>query len=202
MFRMIAIFTGAAVSLALGGCEPTRPAAVDVPGGTLGLVDDRASALSGAGVGLLSAGEVDAYLARQEAIMQTTLRGTGAIVMNRGDRLVVILPGNVTFDTDSARIRGDFVGPLGQISQVLQEYPESFIDLIGHTDSRGSVEYNQRLSEDRALAVADFLRSQGIYPGRIASFGLGETQPIATNDSDAGRQQNRRVEIVIIPAIA
>ncbi len=197
-----------AAAMALSACQATTGSGALVGAGagaalgTLAGGDDRRNALVGAGIGLLSGAAVGTYLENQERALQANLQGTGAYVQNRGDRLVVILPGNVLFDTDSARIAPGFYGPLADIAGTLQQYPESFIDLIGHTDSRGSTDYNQRLSEDRALAVADYFRSQGIYPGRIASFGMGETQPIATNDTPDGRQQNRRVEIVIIPAQA
>lgn len=198
--------TGILAAAALAGlaaCQAQGPAPTAlVPGPQVLGVDDRASALAGAGIGLLSGNEVAGYLAAQEAQLTQNLSGTGAYVLNRGDRLVVILPGNVTFATDSARIQPGFQAALADIAATLRQYPESFIDLIGHTDSRGSVEYNQRLSEDRALSVADFFRNQGIFPGRIASYGVGEGEPIATNDTPDGRQANRRVEIVIFPAIA
>ncbi|GMG81305.1 OmpA family protein [Paralimibaculum aggregatum] len=200
-----------AAALALSGCDTpgayTAGGAVVGTGagaalGTLAGGDDRRNALVGAGIGLLTGTAVGVYLDQQQAALEQNLAGTGAYVENRGDRLVVILPGNVTFATDSARIAPGFQGPLADIAITLQEYPESFIDLIGHTDSRGTDEYNQRLSEDRALAVADFFRSQGVHPGRVASFGMGESQPIASNETPQGRQENRRVEIVIIPAQA
>lgn len=209
MIRTVLI--AGALALTLSGCQTTGSntavgAAVGTAGGaalgTLAGGDDRRNALAGAGIGLLTGTAVGAYLDAQQAALEANLAGTGAYVQNRGDRLVVILPGNVTFATDSARIAPNFYGPLGDIAVTLQQYPESFIDLIGHTDSRGSEDYNQRLSEDRALAVADFFRGQGVNPGRIASFGQGETQPVATNDTAAGRQENRRVELVIIPAQA
>jgi outer membrane protein OmpA-like peptidoglycan-associated protein len=207
----ITLIAGAA-AVALAGCtDPAGSPDKTVGGGLLGAGagaalgtlaggDDRRNALIGAGIGLLAGGAVGAYLDRQEAALARDLEGTGAYVQDRGDRLAVIFPGNVTFDTDSARINPGFVRPLERVAQTLREYPKSFLDVIGHTDSTGAADYNQRLSEERAESVADFFRSRGIYPGRIATFGMGEEEPIATNESAEGRARNRRVELVIIPA--
>lgn len=170
--------------------------------GTLAGGDDRRNALVGAGIGLLAGSAVGFYLDRQETALANQLRGTGAYVENRGDRLAVILPGNITFDTNSARINPGFMRTLDSIAGTLQQYPESFLDLVGHTDSTGSYDYNIRLSEDRAESVASHFRARGIYSGRIATFGVGPNQPVATNATPEGRAQNRRVEIIIIPAKA
>jgi len=168
--------------------------------GTLAGGDDRRNALVGAGIGLLAGGAIGAYLDEQERALERDLRGTGARIQRYDDRLMVVMPGNVTFATDSAEIHPRFVRPLSQVASTLQQYPKSFIDVIGHTDSRGSAQYNLALSEDRAQSVAQFFRDYGVYPGRIAAYGEGEIQPIATNATPQGRQQNRRVELVIIPA--
>lgn len=168
--------------------------------GTLAGGDDRRNALVGAGIGLLAGGAVGAYIDQQERELQQHLVGTGARVYREGPGLVVLLPGNVTFTSGSADINQAFFRPLNDVATTLQNYPKSFIDVIGHTDNVGSVAFNQNLSEDRAESVASFIRGRGVYAGRVATFGMGETQPVASNATPDGRAQNRRVELVIIPA--
>lgn len=182
--------TGGALIGAVGG------AAV----GTLAGGDDRRNALVGAGIGLLAGGAVGAYLDQQERELQQHLVGTGAQVYRQGPGLVVILPGNVTFASGSADINTAFYRPLNDVANTLHNYPKSFIDVIGHTDNVGGTAFNQNLSEDRAESVAGFIRARGVYAGRVATFGMGETQPVASNATPDGRAQNRRVELVIIPA--
>lgn len=104
---------------------------------------------------------------------------------------------NLLFDFDSSTLRADVKADLQDLSGSLQNYPGHDAVIVGHTDATGSDSYNQRLSERRANAVADFMLAQGISPSRLRTVGMGETQPIASNDTDAGRQQNRRVEIAI-----
>ena len=88
---------------------------------------------------------------------------------------------------------------LDKVAQSLVQYPDSLIDVTGHTDSTGSSTYNQTLSENRARAVADYLASRGVAAGRVRSQGYGETQPVASNATEEGRSANRRVEIKIVP---
>lgn len=161
---------------------------------------DRASTLVGAGIGLLAGGAVGQYLDQQERDLQASLAGTGAEVQRQGDSLMVTLPSQVTFATDQATIQPQFHGALNNVAQTLQQYPSSYVDVIGHTDSTGAADYNQRLSERRASSVAQYLTSRGVSPARIQSYGMGMTQPIASNSDAAGRQANRRVEILITPA--
>lgn len=168
--------------------------------GTLFRGDDRRNALIGAGIGMLAGAAVGQYLDQQQRELEQSLAGSGAQVQRQGDVLTVNFPANVTFDTDSAQIRPQFHPTLNDVASTLQRYPQSYIDVVGHTDSTGSEQYNQQLSERRARSVADFLRSRGVTPARIASYGMGETQPVATNATADGRQQNRRVELRIIPA--
>jgi outer membrane protein OmpA-like peptidoglycan-associated protein len=198
--------------MTLGACanNPNQRAMIGAGSGAVGgallgtLVggDDRRNALVGAGIGLLAGGAVGAYLDAQERQLQQNLAGTGADLRNEGDRLVVNFPAGLTFQTDSAEISPDFVTPLTRVAQTLREYPQSYIDIIGHTDSTGSADYNQALSERRANAVGNFLRSRGVMPERIVTYGVGQTQPVATNATVEGRAANRRVEMTIIPAQA
>jgi outer membrane protein OmpA-like peptidoglycan-associated protein len=127
--------------------------------------------------------------------------GTGVDVteVDNGQAILVNLPNGVTFATDSSAISPAFRATLDQIAQSLRDYPNSLIDVYGHTDSTGSDTYNQALSERRARAVADYLSMRGVAASRIRWQGYGETQPVASNDSEQGRQQNRRVEIKIVP---
>jgi outer membrane protein OmpA-like peptidoglycan-associated protein len=181
---------GGAILGALGG------AAV----GTLFGGDDRRNALIGAGVGLLAGAAVGQYMDNQERELRRDLAGTGAEVNRNGDTLLVNFPANVTFDVDSASIRPGFYRTLDDVSASLNRYPSSYIDVVGHTDSTGSEAYNQSLSERRAGSVSNYFRSRGVNPARIAAYGVGESQPIASNATAYGRQENRRVELRITPA--
>ena len=198
-------------STALVGCETyqdnTRTAlgglagaAVGAAAGTLVGGNDRRNALVGAGIGLLAGAAVGQYLDQQQRDLQASLAGTGAEVERQGDALLVTLPAQVTFAFDQATIQPQFYGALNNVAATLQQYPSSYIDVVGHTDSTGDLNYNQRLSEARAGAVAQYLVSRGVNPARIQSYGLGETRPIASNDTAAGQQANRRVELIITPA--
>jgi outer membrane protein OmpA-like peptidoglycan-associated protein len=111
--------------------------------------------------------------------------------------VVIALPGSILFDFDSAKIRPDAHRALGDVSRVLKAYPGRPVRVEGHTDSVATDEYNQALSERRARSVADWLAANGAERGRLSAAGHGEAKPVATNDTAAGRQQNRRVEVVI-----
>jgi outer membrane protein OmpA-like peptidoglycan-associated protein len=143
---------------------------------------------------------VGTYLDRQEDALNEDLAGTGAAVTRVGDALLVTLPEGVTFDTGSAEIKPQFSRALTQVAQTLNEYPESYIDVIGHTDSVGAADYNQTLSEKRADAVRRALIQRSVAAARVVAYGMGENSPVADNASAAGRSANRRVEIKIIPA--
>ncbi len=181
---------GGAIIGALGG------AAI----GTLFGGSDRRNALIGAGIGMLAGAAVGQYMDRQERELRADLAGTGAVVNRDGDSLLVSFPANVTFGVDSAAIRPGFYRTLDDVSGTLNRYPQSYLDVVGHTDSTGSEAYNQALSERRADSVSNYFRSRGVEPARIASYGMGETQPVASNADSYGRQQNRRVELRITPA--
>ncbi|MHA1527668.1 MAG: OmpA family protein [Alphaproteobacteria bacterium] len=160
----------------------------------------RTNALIGAGIGLLAGAAVGQYMDRQERELRAELAGTGANVYRDGDSLLVSFPAQVTFAVDSSAIRPGFYRTLDDVSTTLNRYPQSYLDIVGHTDSTGAEAYNQSLSERRASSVSNHFRSRGVEPARIASYGMGETQPIASNADAYGRQQNRRVELRITPA--
>lgn len=114
-----------------------------------------------------------------------------------GEGIKVTFDGGILFDFDSSALREDARGNLSELAESMKEFPESNLLIVGHTDSKGSEEYNQRLSDRRAESAAGFLIERGIAPDRITSVGRGETEPVATNETAEGRQQNRRVEVAI-----
>jgi len=120
-------------------------------------------------------------------------------VTRSGDQIILNMPGNVTFKTDSSDINASFYSALDSVVLVLNEYKKTSIDIIGHTDSVGSDSYNQQLSERRARSVAEYLAGQGVLPARLLIAGYGKNQPIASNNTPEGRAQNRRVTLQIIP---
>ncbi len=204
-------FVVLAAALAMAGCtqeqlRENRVAVGAASGALLGAGvgvlaggDDRRNALIGAGIGALAGAAVGDYLDRQEAELNEDLAGTGATVENDGQSLLVTLPATVTFAVDSASIQPAMMPALTDFAETLRAYPESYVDVIGHTDSTGSEAYNQRLSERRAESTATFLASRGVRRERLVAFGYGETRPIATNETEEGRAANRRVEIRITP---
>ena len=155
--------------------------------------------LQAAGIGALAGGAVGYYMDRQEAELRKKLRGTGVSVERDGDNINLIMPGNITFVTAGHDISADFYAVLDSVVLVLQEFDQTLVVVAGHTDSRGSDSYNQALSERRADSVAAFLRSRDIVEARIEAVGFGEKVPIASNETDAGRAQNRRVELSLLP---
>jgi outer membrane protein OmpA-like peptidoglycan-associated protein len=159
----------------------------------------RRNALIGAGVGTLAGGGVGYYMDRQEAKLRQELEGTGVSVTRLDDNIVLNMPGNVTFAFDRADIQPNFYPVLTSVSKVLNEYEKTLVHVTGHTDSVGADDYNFGLSQRRADAVGSYLTAQGVLPVRVAARGFGESQPIASNETPEGRQQNRRVEITLEP---
>ncbi|HZX22952.1 MAG TPA: OmpA family protein [Woeseiaceae bacterium] len=165
-------------------------------------VDRRQRALIGAGIGALAGGSVGYYMDRQEAELRAELEGTGVSVTRMGENITLNMPGNVTFATDSADLNPAFFDVLNSVAKVLDKYEKTVVEVAGHTDSTGTNEYNQRLSERRAASVARFLESQGVMDQRIITVGMGESRPIADNSTPEGRQANRRVELTLVPVTA
>ncbi len=155
------------------------------------LVGGLAGAAVGAGTGY--------YLDVQAAELRAELAGTGVQVVESDDNIRLIMPGNITFKTDSADVNSGFYATLNSVAKVLKKYSNSTVMVTGHTDSTGSAEYNLNLSKQRAAAVAAYLQGQGVAANRFEVLGLGSSNPIASNDTSAGRAENRRVEIKIIP---
>ncbi|XKG37329.1 OmpA family protein [Marinobacter sp.] len=156
-------------------------------------------ALIGAASGAAVGGGIGYYMDRQEAQLRQRLEGTGVRVIREGDNIELVMPGNITFDTNQASIKPSFTGVLESVGLVLNEFDKTIIQVEGHTDSTGAQSYNQLLSEKRAASVRDFLLNQGIEPKRTRAVGYGQRYPIASNDTPAGREQNRRVELTLVP---
>jgi outer membrane protein OmpA-like peptidoglycan-associated protein len=154
----------------------------------------------GAAVGGLGGAGVGKMMDNQERDMRQALATSEAAAVSReGNLLAVTFKGDVTFDTNSTVVRPGLQAEINRVAGVLSQYPQTFVRVEGHTDSVGSNEYNQDLSIRRAMAVKNLLVQRGIADSRIDSVGYGETMPVATNDTEAGRQRNRRVEIKIAP---
>ena len=162
--------------------------------------DDRGKgALIGALVGGGIGGGIGHSMDKQESELRAQLQGTGVQVQRQGDNIRLIMPGNITFPTDSYSIRPDFYNVLNSVVLVIKHYDNTAIRIGGHTDSTGNPESNQTLSEERANSVGRYFISQGVKAGRVQTQGYGDRYPIASNDTAAGRAQNRRVEIQLLP---
>jgi outer membrane protein OmpA-like peptidoglycan-associated protein len=171
-------------------------------GAGLGLLaggNDRRNALIGAGIGALAGGAVGAYMDSQEAQLRAQLQGTGVSVTRVGNRIVLNMPSNITFPTDQAAVMPAFYPTLNSVALVMKKFNQTLIDVNGYTDSTGSEAHNNELSQRRAESVASYLAAQGVDGRRFSVNGYGEAQPIASNATEAGRAQNRRVEIYLTP---
>ena len=221
--RTIALILSTALAtFAVAGCQTlaaytqqqktssaTKGAAIGAAAGAVaGLIsgDDaverRQHALILAGVGALAGGAVGYYMDRQEAELRAELQGTGVSVTRDGEHITLNMPGNVTFKTDSADLSPAFFDVLSSVAKVMEKYEKTVVEVAGHTDSTGSESYNQALSERRAASVAQYLASQGVDQQRLMTVGVGESRPIADNNTADGRQANRRVEITMVPVTA
>jgi len=155
--------------------------------------------LAAAGGGAAIGGGIGFYMDNQEAKLRKQLRDSGVSVVRDGNNINLIMPGNITFASGSGNIQADFYPVLDSVSVVLNEFNQTLVVVSGHTDSAGSDSFNQGLSETRAQSVANYLRSREIMNERIDAVGFGERQPISANDTAAGRQSNRRVEMTLLP---
>ncbi len=183
---------GAGTGAALGG------AAGALIGATTS-VKTRKAALIGAGIGALAGGGVGVYMDNQEAKLRQRLQNSGVSVTRVGDSIVLNMPSNITFDSAESDVKPQFYDTLNSVAVVFQEYDKTLIDVAGHTDSDGSDDFNYDLSRQRAASVARYLTSQQLDRNRFSVDGRGEREPIASNASASGKQQNRRVEITIQP---
>lgn len=163
---------------------------------------DRTERIVGAGIGTIAGAAVGQYMDRQERELRARTQGTGVVVERQGDELLLTVPAGITFPINSYQIQPQFYATLDQVAQTLVTYPSTLVDVYGHTDPSGGDRINIPLSQNRAQAVASYLTQRGVNPARIATQGFGSSRPIADNSTEAGRAQNRRVEIRIAPAAA
>jgi len=214
--RFVKVAVTAAVLISVAACTTVNPytreeqtskaakgagigAAAGAVVGLLTKGDKLQNALIGAGVGALAGGGVGYYMDVQEAKLRQRLEGTGVTVTRMGDNITLNMPSNITFALNSSDLNAQFFNALDGVSMVLKEYDKTVIEVAGHTDSSGSDQYNQTLSERRAQAVAGYLSSHGVKTQRLMTIGAGEGHPVAANDTEQGRSQNRRVELTIVP---
>ena len=162
----------------------------------------RQRALVGAGIGGLAGGGIGAYQDCQEAELRRQTAGTGIDVSREGDVIKLNLPDGVTFDFNSAALKPQFYPALNNVATTLAEYNQTIVEVSGHTDSIGSDAVNQRLSEQRAASVSNYLIGRGLQSARFETLGMGKNYPIADNSTEAGRAKNRRVEIRVVPVRA
>lgn len=206
----------AALVAFIGGCTTVNPytreeqtskavkgagigAAAGAVVGLLTKGDKLQNALIGAGVGAIAGGGVGYYMDVQEAKLRQKLEGTGVSVTRMGDNITLNMPSSITFALNSADLNAQFYNALDGVSMVLKEYEKTVVEVAGHTDSSGSDQYNQTLSERRAQSVVSYLSSHGVSGKRLMTVGAGESRPVASNDTEQGRSANRRVELTIVP---
>lgn len=217
MTTKLTLMATLAAMTALGACTPTstydpaRPnqnattgaVAGALIGGVLGATsggDERLTkGVAGAIVGGAIGGAVGSALDRQAAELQRDIGGNGVSVVNTGNQLIVTMPQDILFATDSATLRPDLQQDIYTLAGSLNRYPDTTVQVVGHTDNTGDAGYNLNLSRQRANSVASILIGAGVPSYRIVAVGRGEDQPIASNLTPEGRAQNRRVEFVITP---
>lgn len=158
-------------------------------------------ALKGAAIGGVTGGGVGAYMDYQEKKLRERLQGVGVGVQKdkQTGAITLVMPGNITFQTGQSAVKADFYSVLDAVADVLKEYNKTSITISGHTDNVGRDDANNKLSQDRANSVGQYLISRGVAGGRINAVGYGKSQPVADNSTENGRAQNRRVEIRINP---
>ncbi len=159
----------------------------------------RNAVLIGAGIGALTGGGIGIYMDKQEAELRAQLQGSGVSVTRDGDRIILNMPSHVTFDSDQSAIKPNFFNVLKSVGLVLKKYNKTLVNVYGHTDGDGAADYNQDLSQRRAVSVAQYLISQGSDQRRYHVVGFGESTPVASNSTQDGKAANRRVEIQLSP---
>lgn len=215
MNRTTTIGIVTAASLALGACAADDPnrrakqgALIGAIGGALAgsAVGDTEGAVIGGVVGALAGGAVGNYMDKQQRELEKELAAERArdelqITQLSGNALKIGVASDVSFDVDSSTLKSNAQATFTRIAEVLRDYDSTIIHVVGHTDATGSDQYNQGLSERRAASVVSHLTGNGVNGARLRQEGRGESEPIASNDTSAGRKENRRVDIVIKPVI-
>ncbi len=197
--------TGAAIGTSVGAAagalisNQTNDSSCDDDDEECKANNNSGGALVGAAMGGMVGTAIGYNMEQQEQDLRQDLSGSGAVITNTGDKLVVTLPEAITFPVDGTTVKSSLMGPLASLASNINDYPGTIIQVVGNTDSSGSESYNQTLSERRAQSVANILVADGVAPSRVQTVGMGENAPIASNSTEAGRAQNRRVDINIIP---
>ena len=218
MFKPSRLLIAASTAVLLAGCASQNPYDNQPPSsnktatyGGLGALagaaagalinhDNRGKgALIGAAIGGASGAGYGYYADKQEAALRQSMQGTGVEVQRQGDQIKLIMPGNITFATDSSEIVSNFYAPLNNLASSFKQFNQNSIEIVGFTDSTGSRQYNMDLSQRRAQSVATYLTAQGVDGTRLSTRGAGPDQPIASNATADGRAQNRRVEVNLRP---
>ncbi len=191
--------------LLVAGCNASKAAKGGAIGGAAGGViggvigkkagNTAVGVIIGAAVGGTAGALIGRYMDKQAKEIEQDLEG--AEVARVGEGILVTFDSGLMFDFDSYALRATTKSNLQELASTLKKYDDTDILIEGHTDSKGSEEYNLDLSKKRAKTVADYLTSQGVRVTRLNTVGYGEGQPIETNDTEAGRQANRRVEVAI-----
>ena len=217
--RISRLLTPLAAAILLAGCATSDPyggqtqrsstamgtgigAAIGAAAGALsgdGSTSRRDRALIGAAVGAAAGAGMGDYMDRQEQQLRDNLQGSRIEIDRRGDDIVLNMPSSVTFGFDSAELTADARSALNEVANVLTQYTDTRVNIAGHTDSTGDASYNQRLSERRAQSVGNYLSQNGVSSMRLNTMGYGANQPVASNATEQGRAQNRRVEITLTP---
>ncbi len=209
MKKSLILMAAVALPLFVQACETgpsqrvlTGTAAGAIIGAGAGMMaggDDKRNAAIGAAVGAVAGASVGVYMDKQEEKLRQQTAGTGIEIERQGDQLALTMPSGITFAQSSAQIQPAFYQALNNVAATLVEYPSTAVDIRGHASSEGDRAFNQRLSQDRADAVRAYLVNQGVQSVRMSAIGMGIDYPVASNSTEAGRVQNRRVEIILTP---
>ncbi|WP_261594701.1 OmpA family protein [Pseudoalteromonas holothuriae] len=201
--QLIVVSVGLAL---LSGCEMTNTGKGASIGAATGAVLGKATGnhkdkriFIGAAIGAIAGAAIGDYMDKQEAAFRKELAGSGVEVIREGDNMRLVMPSNITFASGQASISPNFYQTLDAITKVMNKYEKTLLNIVGHTDSTGSQALNQQLSEQRANSVKNYLLGQQVLAVRLRTQGMGESQPVASNESEQGRSKNRRVEIQIVP---
>lgn len=197
------------LSLIMSGCASTNTEKGAAIGAVAGAILGKSTSnhkdkrlVFGAAIGAIAGAAIGGYMDKQEEEFREELSGTGIDVIREGDNIRLVMPSNITFASNQSYITSGFHATLNDVAKVLTKFDKTYLSIEGHTDSQGSNEFNQNLSEQRAISVRNYLVQQNILDGRLQVTGYGETKPLVDNSSDKNRAINRRVEIQIIPSKA
>ena len=201
----VAGIAGGASLLMLAGCStmetagprPSEPVAAETSKADM----PRKTAMLHVGIAPVEADGATAYMEQQAGDLRRQLGAQGVTVTRHGNKLIIVLPGDITFTKGSADIDATAFPALNTVAGILNQYPATYIDIVGFTDASGTKALNQTLSEKRANATAGYLVDHRVKSERIYVAGRGESEPVASNDTPEGRAQNRRVELALHPMV-